>query len=244
MIFYNTHLKDIIGNNYIGINIPNDFVHPYLKELKDILGDSNFEIFTKNQQNRDHGNYHITVINVMDYNKLHKADMKGFVNSLDKIFKYEIDDLKFLGIGTAQRNENKSYFIVCNSEKLNAIRNRYELPPHDFHITLGFNFKDVFGVRKNEIMKKNNNFLKLLSNEYYKSENWNFVKKISNFDSDKNSEIIPVMIKDSYVKVKCDGDFMDIVYMDNQFWIATKYAADKDLPKLSENEIAKLLKNK
>ena len=242
MIFYTTYLKDVIGNNYLGISIPNDFVTPYLNELKDILGEDEYEIFTKNQQTRDHDSYHITVINPMDYNKLCKEKMSEFVSSLEKVFKYEIDDIKFLGVGTAQRNENRTYFIVCNSEKLTAIRNRYDLGPQDFHVTLGFKWRDVFGVRKNEVLKKSNSFLKLLSNEYYKSENWNFIKKIANYNSDKNSEIIPVEIKSSYVKVKCDGDFMDVIYLDNQFWIATKYAANKELPRLSENEIAKLLK--
>lgn len=243
MIFYTNYIKDSIGNNYLGINISNDFVKPYLKELEEILG-TEYEVYVKNQQDRDHGDYHMTVVNVMDYNKLCKTDMNKFVNSLDKIFKYEINDLKFLGLGTAQKNENKAYFIVCNSEKLNAIRNRYELSSHDFHITIGFKHRDVFGVRKNEVMKKTNNFLKLLSNEYYKNENWNFIKKIMNFDLDKNSEIIPLQIKNSSIKVKCDGDFMDIIYLDNQFWVASKYPANKDLPRISENEIAKLLKNK
>lgn len=242
MIYYTTYLKDVIGNNYLGVNISDGFVQPYLNELKEHLGEDEYKVFTHNQQQRDHDKYHITVINVMDYSKLCKGNMSEFVNSLDKIFKYEIDDLKFLGLGTAQRNENQTYFIVCNSEKLNAIRNRYGLGPHDFHITLGFRYKDVFGVRKNEIMKKSNNFLKLLSNEYYKNENWNFIKKIANYNSDRNSEIIPVEIKNSHLKIKCDGDFMDVIYLDDQFWIATKYSANKDLPRLSENEIAKLLK--
>lgn len=242
MIFYTNYIKDSIGNNYLGVNISNDFVAPYLRELEEVLGDE-YEAYVKNQQDRDHGDYHITVVNVMDYNKLCKADMTKFVNSLDKVFKYEINDLKFLGIGTAQKNENRAYFIVCNSERLNAIRNRYELPPHDFHLTIGFKHRDVFGVRKNEVMEKSNNFLKLLSIEYYKNENWNFIKKIKNFNLDKNSEIIPLQIKGSSVKVKSDGNFMDVIYLDNQFWISSEYPANKDLPRLSENEIAKQLKN-
>lgn len=242
MIYYVNHIKDAIGNYYLGIDIPTESIKPFLEELKTILGDK-YDEYTQLQKNRDHDQYHITVINVMDYNKLSRdMGVDKFAHSLDYVFKYPVDDIKFLGIGTAQRNENNAFFVVCNSEKLNAVRNRYELGPHDFHITLGFRYKDVFGVRKNEVLKKSNNFLKLLSNEYYKNENWNFIKKIANYNSDKNSEIIPVEIKSSYVKVKCDGDFMDVIYLDNQFWIATKYAANKELPRLSENEIAKLLK--
>jgi hypothetical protein len=79
--------------------------------------------------------------------------MDKFINSLESIFHYEIDDLYMRGIGTATKNTNTTYFIVCNSDKLDAIRKRFNLPEHDFHITLGFNLKDVFGVRKNEVIK-------------------------------------------------------------------------------------------
>jgi hypothetical protein len=76
-----------------------------------------------------------------------------FINSLEPIFKYEIDDLEMLGIGTASKGDNTTYFIVCNSDKLDAVRTRCELPKFDFHVTLGFNLKDVFSVRKNEVIK-------------------------------------------------------------------------------------------
>ena len=39
MIFYITHLKDVIGNNYLGLEIPVGVLQPYLNELKDILGE-------------------------------------------------------------------------------------------------------------------------------------------------------------------------------------------------------------
>lgn len=152
MIYYLTYLKDSIGQNYLGLKIPNDIVEPYLDELKNHLGDD-FETYTDNQQKRDNGHYHITVINVIDYNRLSKEmGVDKFINSLELVFDYEIDDLEMLGIGTATKDTNTAYFIVCNSDKLDAIRTRYELPKHDFHITLGFNPKDVFLVRKNKVI--------------------------------------------------------------------------------------------
>ena len=94
MICYLTYLKDSIGNNYLGISIPNGVVEPILNELKEIIGEDDYEIYTSNQQKRDHNSYHVTVINVMDYNKLSKdLGMDKFINSLEPVFKYEIDDL-------------------------------------------------------------------------------------------------------------------------------------------------------
>jgi hypothetical protein len=247
MINFVTYVKDVIGNNYLAIKFDKGTIETYLNQLKEIIGEKDFENFTENQQKRDGGSHHMTVINVMDYNKLSKEfGMDKFVSSLDSIFKYEIDDLKFMGIGTAERNTNRAYFIVAQSDKLDAIRTRYGLKQHDFHITLGFNHKDVFGVRKNEVVKKEGKFLKLLKQEFYKSDNWNFIRKIENFQLDPKSEIIPVSISDSHLKVKCDGQYMDIAYLDDgeKFWIVTNYPIEEELPRMSETEISKKLKNK
>lgn len=245
MTHYITHITDFVNQNYLGIKIPNESLQSYLNELKSVLGEEDYNLFTENQQKRDHGEYHITIINVADYNKLTKElGMDKFVSSLDTIFKYPIDDLKFMGIGTATRNENRAFFIVCNSDKLEAVRKRYELNEHDFHITLGFNHKDVFGIRKNEVMKKKSKFLKLLAQEFYKKENFNFIRRIENYNSDPKAEVIPLQITDTFIKVKVDGDFMDIIYMEEgeKFWVATMYSANKDLPRLPENEVIKQLK--
>lgn len=248
MIYYVEYLKDILNNNYLGLNIPIGIVEPYLSELKEIIGEDDFKQFTELQKKRDHGRYHLTLINVADYNRLcSEFGIDKFVNSLDYIFKYEIDDLRMRGIGTAERNGNRAFFIVCESEKLDAIRKRYNLPEHDFHITLGFKWKDVFGVSKKELIKKEGKFLKLLKKEFYKNDNWNFIKRINNFDLNKDSEIIPIKITDTLMKIKCESYYLDIVYLEEgeEFRIATKYPVDKDLPRLSETEIAKILnKNK
>jgi hypothetical protein len=154
MTYYITYLRDILGNNYLGIKVSNDFVEPFLDDLKGILGDD-FDVYTENQQNRDHGDYHITVINTMDYNRLAKeVGVESFINSLEPILNYEIDDLEMLGVGTVTKGDNTAYFVVCNSDKLDAVRNRFGLDKKDFHITLGFKNKDVFGLPKNKIIEK------------------------------------------------------------------------------------------
>ena len=247
MVYYITHLRDIIGNNYLGIDLPITIIQPYLNELKDILGEEDYNKFTEQQIKRDGGHYHITVINVMDYNRISKnMGIDKFVNSLDPILKYPIDDLKLLGVGRAQKNENTSFFIVCKSEKLEAIRKRFELSNHDFHTTLAFLYKDVFGVPKKELFKKEGKFIQLLRTEFYKNENWNFIKNISNYDLDPKAEIIPVKLTDTYLKVKCDGFYLDIGYQEEgeSLRIYTNYSIDEDLPRLSETEIARIINKK
>ncbi len=180
----------------------------------------------------------------MDYNRLSKEiGMSKFVSSLDEIFKYPIDDLKMMGLGSASRNENTSYFIVCESEKLQTIRDRYDLPPHDFHITLGFKHKDVFGIPKNKVLGDKSKFLKLLKSEFYKKENFNFIKKIENYQIDPELDIIPISISDNYLKIYSDGIIMDIGILEdqNKIWIMTSYKAEGDPKRLPTTEIIRIL---
>jgi hypothetical protein len=150
---YVEHIKDTNGNNYLAIKIENLEILPFLDKLRSFLSKEDYDLYTGNQQARDHGVYHMTVINVMDYGRLTKMmGIDKFVAALQPVLEYEIDDLEMLGIGKAEAKGNMAYFVVCQSEKLDAIRTRFELPKHDFHITLGFNQKDVFGVPKNEII--------------------------------------------------------------------------------------------
>jgi len=243
MINYITYLKDIIGNNYLGIKIENSTADPFLDQLKDILGDE-YEEYTNYQKQRDKGSYHMTVINVMDYNRLSKEiGIDKFVNSLDSIFKYPIDDIKFMGIGTAERNGNRAYFIVCQSDKLDAVRTRYDLPKHDFHVTLGFKHKDVFGVPKNLVMKKESRFLQLLRQEFLKRENFQFLKKIKNWDESPDDDIIPISISDDFLKIKVRDYVMDIGLSESgELSIFTKYKDEDDLKRIPTTEIINILK--
>lgn len=147
---YITYIKDSIGYNYLGLKIQDEMVIPYLEKFKEVTGDQ-YDNLVLNQQIRDNEEYHITIINVSEYNKLLKEMGSNFINSLHNIFNYDIDDLELLGIGSANRNNSTAYFIVCKSEKLDAIRTRYNLSKKDFHITIGFNPRDVFGCIKSEI---------------------------------------------------------------------------------------------
>jgi len=246
MTYYLSYIKDTLSNNYLGIKIEPGLVSSFLDQLKTVLSEEDYEVYTKNQQNRDHGSYHITVINVMDYNKLSKEiGVSNFIENLEDILKYPIDDIKMLGLGTAQKNENRAYFIVCQSDKLDAIRTRFDLPKQDFHITLGFKWKDVFGVRKNEVMNIKSRFLKELKQEFYKKENFNFIKKIKNYDLDEDVEIVPISISDDFIKVLCDDTIMDVGFSSdkNELFIFTKYKKSIDVSRLPLTEIYRILEN-
>lgn len=245
MIHRLEYLKDTVGNNYIGVNIYVDMVQQYLERLKNIIGDE-YDIYIKNQQNRDHGHYHITVVNVMEYNKLSsEIGMDKFINSLESAFDFEFDDVKFLGIGTAEKGGNRTYFIVVKSDKLQEVRNKYGLPEQDFHVTIGFKWKDVFGVRKNEVLKENEPFLKLLRDLYYKShETFEFVKEVDNFDGDPERDIEPIEMKDTLATFRNgDNDYFSVSLIDNSLRIVAKWQDTQKRPILSNTLISKKFKD-
>jgi len=70
------------------------------------------------------------------------------------------------------------------------------------------------------------------------------VRKIENFSLDPNAEVIPIDISETTAKFKVENYYIDIGYLDDgeKFWIVAKYSVNKDLPRLSQTEIAKLLK--
>lgn len=177
------YIKDVLGNNYVGIDIYQHRIMPFLNELEEYVGDEKeYETLTSLQRLRDSGTWHITVINVFEYNALAKSlGMRNFLERLDAVMKMEFDDLIFEGIGKAERNGNTAYFVVCKSDFLASVRDSFGLNPTDFHCTLGFNRKDVHGVRKNEIITKKPKFLKIISNLYYKNnKSFNFLNDVKN----------------------------------------------------------------
>lgn len=207
-----TYLKDTLGSNYLGIKIENTEISPFLNQLKDILGDQ-YNEYVSNQQKRDNGSHHITIINVIEYNRLsQELGMDKFINSLEPVFKLEIDDIRLIGIGKGTKNENTVYFVVVQSELLNEVMNKYDLPKKDFHITLGFKHKDVHGVRKNEVLKVNDPFINRLKKEYYKEgETFEFVKGIKNFDYDFFKLIEPISINDTTATFRCgENDYFTV----------------------------------
>ena len=243
MINYVGYLKDVIGNNYLGIKIPNGVIDPFLEELKDFIPEDEYGTYLGNQQERDNG-YHITVMGVSEFNKLNdKMGMDKFVSSLQSVFNYEIDDLKMLGIGSAKKSTNQTFFIVCQSDKLDAIRDFYELDEKDFHVTIGFKWKDVFGVRKNIVLDKKSLFLDTLKQEYLNKKNFDFIKGINNYDLDKNDQVIPVTLDDKHLKVKCGGYFLVISYIDSisELRITNKFEIEGQGPnRLTQFEIDKI----
>lgn len=240
------YLKDVSGNNYIGVDIPKLMVDPFLDKLKSILGVDDYLRYTEMQKNRDHGKYHITLIPVHELNMLiNKLGHSSVLNKLELILDKSFDDLKFMGLGKASDGDNNAYFIVVKSEFLDMIRESYDLPKKDLHITVGFKNKDIFNVRKNIVISESNRFIRLLG-EFYRKEydTFEFLKEIDNFDGDVYDFISPVDITESTMTFRSgDSKYFTIGLIYDKFMVTAKWESEKKLPIIPNTIISKKFKN-
>lgn len=133
-----SQLTDNTGLVYIGYDVDKALLAQYLIQLKSHLGDHVFEKYRAAQSSRDHHSFHITLINPYEYPDVKNID----VTTLPPI------TFTFEGLGTVIKGNDKAYFVVASAEPAQKIRHTYGLKNKDFHITLGFDAKDVFGVNK------------------------------------------------------------------------------------------------
>lgn len=244
MITYCQYLKDMFGQNFIGVKFYPTQVEPYLEKLKTILKDD-YDSYIKNQLQRDNGEHYIKVISTFEYDRLCQSEgLDNFINSLETVFDYEVNDIKCLGLGKAERDGNKSYYILVNSTKLEEIRNKYDLPKVDFHVTLGFKWKDVEGVRKNQILSEKTNFIKLLSEEFYKHhETFEFIKNIDNFNGDSELEVESIKINETSATFRLGRNlYFTVTLVDEKFRISAEWFGKSDLPILSTTVVKKKFK--
>ncbi len=144
-----TKLSDSQGQVYLGALVSRAELLPYLTQLKGILKDD-FETFRANQAARDHQLFHMTLLSPNEYqlvdkvlvDKLLAADFKSnFPKQLN---------VSLLGLGKVEKDDKKTFFVVAQSSDGQLIRQRFLLPAKDFHMTLGFEPNDIYGVKKDK----------------------------------------------------------------------------------------------
>lgn len=137
-VFYASRLTDNSGLVYIGYEIDKTLIVKYLKNMQAHLGNEKFHTFRANQIKRDHSSFHITLINPYEYPDIESID----ISALPSV------SFSFKGLGHGQKLKDSTYFIVASSNEAQTIRKGFGLKEKDFHITLGFDTKDVFGIDK------------------------------------------------------------------------------------------------
>jgi hypothetical protein len=243
MNYYIKILKDKKLDNFVGITIPPDVTQPFLNQLSDIVGDD-YQTYTKLQQDEDQGQYYIGVMTGTEFNTCSKSlGFDKFLNHLDHLMKVNFDDVKLIGLGKSEKGDNKSFYIVVKSELLHKVREDFLLPEKDFHITIGFKWKDVQGVRKNEVYQRNQKFIKKLKDAFIgEGESFEFIKGLKNFDFDFFKLIEPIEINDTNAIFRCgSNDYLQISLIDDSLTISAKWQDTNKKPILSETLVRKKL---
>lgn len=135
-------IQDRKGNDYLALKINDSIGYLFQSFLSQDLDDS----FIVNQQERDKNTFHITLVNVMQYQKLIN---EGKEKELKSILHEKFDFYNY-GIGTAIDNKKSSqaWFAVLENAYLDTFRSNLKLDKQHFHITLAFKNTDVFTVPK------------------------------------------------------------------------------------------------
>tara|TARA_R110002167_G_scaffold122949_4_gene301738 strand:- start:27004 stop:27636 length:633 start_codon:yes stop_codon:yes gene_type:complete len=142
-----TKLSDNQGQEYIGAIVSRAELSPYLAKLETLLGDS-FGQYRERQAARDHQLFHMTLLSPQEYQL---AD-KGLIEKLlapntNSDFTNQLN-VTLLGLGKVELDNKQTFFVVAQSGDAQLIRQRFLLKSKDFHITLGFNPSDIYGVKK------------------------------------------------------------------------------------------------
>jgi len=140
-------LTDNQGQVYLGASVSRAELSPYLSQLKTILKDD-FQRFRANQAARDHQSFHMTILSPKEYQLADKALIEQLLSpNLNNSFSSQLK-ITLLGLGKVVQNSKKTYFVVTQSSDAQLIRQRFLLKAKNFHVTLGFNPSDIYGVKK------------------------------------------------------------------------------------------------
>jgi len=129
-------LTDNSGLTYVGGKVSAADLEPYLSQMKQILADD-FSLYRQNQSARDHHTFHMTLINPYEYQSLTNKVVFGSTLSIS-----------LRGLASVSTEDKKTFFVVVQSLQAKNYRQNLVLNNKDFHITLGFNPSDIYGVNK------------------------------------------------------------------------------------------------
>lgn len=123
-----------VKNGYLSVSVP----RPELGEEEILLPEDLL----------DRGEWHITIITPPEMRTLKKNKV-----TLDETV-FIPGEPHYRGLGRATDGANTVYFVVVDWPEAQDFRAQFGLPPHDFHITMGFTQKDIHNIRKNKTIKE------------------------------------------------------------------------------------------
>lgn len=142
-----TTLRDNQGQEYLGALVNRVELLPYLTQLQQLLAED-FNQYRVLQAARDHQLFHLTILSPSEYQFADKTIIESLLSAdSNEPFSSQFNVTLF-GLGKVAQDNKSSFFVIAKSADAQLIRQRFLLPVKDFHITLGFNPSDIYGVKK------------------------------------------------------------------------------------------------
>lgn len=137
-----TRIERMKYNSYLGAEIGRDAMKPALRKWVDVVGQKRADALQVAKHARDGEHvYHVTVMTPQEFKPYRKnSDLVVPDNT----------DFTMRGVGKITDGNREAWFVVCSSPSTDQWRASLSLPPKDYHITLGFDEKDIFTAPKNE----------------------------------------------------------------------------------------------
>ncbi|MBL4941406.1 MAG: hypothetical protein JKY81_07025 [Colwellia sp.] len=140
-------LTDNQGQVYLAALVSRAELSSYLIQLEQLLG-NDFQQYRALQAARDHQLFHMTLLSPREYQLADKTLVeKLLAPEFNNNFSSQLK-VTLLGLGKVALEHKKTFFVVAQSGDAQLIRQRFLLSAKDFHVTLGFNLQDIYGVSK------------------------------------------------------------------------------------------------
>ncbi len=142
-----TKLSDNQGQVYLGAIVSRVELSSYLTRLEQLLGDD-FPKYRALQAARDHQQFHMTLLSPREYQLADKVLVeKLLAPDFNSNFSSSLN-VTLLGLGKVEQDNKRTFFVIAQSADAQLIRQQFLLKSKDFHVTLGFNPNDIYGVKK------------------------------------------------------------------------------------------------
>lgn len=137
-------IEGLNGWSYYGCEVPGHVVEAFRGEWVNHVGVEKAKELEANRAGRVSGSsYHMTVLTPRELRSIKKTGT--FTKPPEAA-----TDIELVGVGTISNETNTAWYVVCRSPKADEWRSSQGLGPKDFHITLGFEPKDVYDKFKGE----------------------------------------------------------------------------------------------
>lgn len=127
------HKKNVEGKYFLAVAMDSLELHNQLTEMMRMVGKDKFvEAVTGIDS------YELTVVRPSEYIALTESmGLGNFVEAVQRVLDYEIDDLTIMGLGRANEGKSVEYRVLVESDKLSAVRTRFGLVGKGFEISVG-----------------------------------------------------------------------------------------------------------